>query len=61
VAYAITNEERLQFGHELHFQYSAASLCAIEQAHIETQWRLITFEDNVNNNFDNLLQKMDAA
>jgi hypothetical protein len=61
VAYAITNEERLQFGHELHFQYSAASLCAIEQAHIETQRHLITFEDNVNNNFDNLLQKMDAA
>jgi hypothetical protein len=61
VAYAITNEERLQFGHKLHFQYSTASLCAIEQAHIETQWRLITFEDNVNNNFDNLLQKMDAA
>jgi hypothetical protein len=37
VAYAITNEEWLQFGHELHFQYSAASLCTIEQAHIETQ------------------------
>jgi hypothetical protein len=61
VAYAITNEEQLRFGHELHFQYSAASLCAIEQAHIEIQWCLITFEDNVNNNFDNLLQKMDAA
>jgi hypothetical protein len=61
VAYSVTNEEQLQFGHELHFQYSTASLCAIEQAHIEIQWRLITFEDNVNNNFDNLLQKMDAA
>jgi hypothetical protein len=51
----------MQFGHELHFQYSAASLCAIEVAHIEIQWRLITLEDNINNNFDNLLQKMDAA
>jgi hypothetical protein len=61
VAYAITNEEQLRFGHQLHFQYSATSLCAIEQAHIEIQRRLITFEDNVNNNFDNLLQKMDAA
>jgi hypothetical protein len=30
VAYAITNEEQLHFGHEPHFQYSAASLCAIE-------------------------------
>jgi hypothetical protein len=47
VAYAITNEEQLQFGHEHHFQYSAASLCAIEQAHIEIQRRLITFEGNV--------------
>jgi hypothetical protein len=61
VAYAVTNEEQLQFGHELHFQYSAASLCAIEQAHIEIQRRLMTFEDNINSNFDNLLQKMDAA
>jgi hypothetical protein len=61
VVHAVLNEEQLRFGHELHFQYSAASLCAIEQAHIEIQRRLITFEDNVNNNFDNLLQKMDAA
>jgi hypothetical protein len=61
VAYAITNRERLQFGHELHFQYSAASLCAVEQAHVETQRCLITLEENVNNNFDKLLQKMDAA
>jgi hypothetical protein len=61
VAYAITNEEQLRFRHELHFQYSATSLCAIEQAHIEIQRCLITFEDNVNSNFDNLLQKMDAA
>jgi hypothetical protein len=46
---------------ENHFQYSAASLCAIEQAHIEIQWHLNSFEDRVDNNFDKLLQKMDAA
>jgi hypothetical protein len=28
---------------------------------VKIQWRLITLEDNINNNFDNLLQKMDAA
>jgi chromosome segregation ATPase len=61
VTHAILHEEQMQFGHELHFQYSAASLCAIEAAHIEIQRRLITLEDNINNNFDNLLQKMDAA
>jgi hypothetical protein len=61
VPHAILHEERMQFGHELHFQYSAASLCSIEVAHIEIQRRLTTLEDNINNNFDNLLQKMDAA
>jgi hypothetical protein len=61
IAYAMVNEEQLRFGHELHFQYSTASLYAIEQAHIEIQWCLITFADNVNNNFDNMLQKMDVA
>jgi regulator of replication initiation timing len=43
------------------FHYSAASLCTIEQAHIETQQHLTKFEDNVYNSFDNLLQKMDTA
>jgi hypothetical protein len=61
VTHAVLHEERMQFGHELHFQYSAASLCGIEVAHIEIQRRLTTLEDNINNNFDNLLQKMDAA
>jgi regulator of replication initiation timing len=46
---------------EVIYHYSAASLCAIEQAHIETQLCLAKLEDNVNNNFDKLLQKMDAA
>jgi hypothetical protein len=46
---------------ENHFQYSAASLCTVEQAHIEIQWHLNSFEDRVNNNFDKLLQKVDAA
>jgi hypothetical protein len=51
----------LECGPEVIYHYSAASLCAVEQAHIETQLRLTRFEDNVNNNFDKLLQKMDAA
>jgi hypothetical protein len=46
---------------EVIYHYSAASLCAIEQAHIETQLRLTKLEDNVNNNFNKLLQKMDVA
>jgi hypothetical protein len=46
---------------EVIYHDSAASLCAVEQAHIETQLRLTKLEDNVNNNFDKLLQKMDAA
>jgi hypothetical protein len=46
---------------ENHFQYSAASQCAVEQAHIEIQWHLNSFKDRVKNNFDKLLQKMDAA
>jgi hypothetical protein len=48
-------------GPENHFQYSTASLCAVEQAHIEIQWHLHSFEDRVNNNFHKLLQQMDAA
>jgi hypothetical protein len=47
-------------GPEAIFHYSAASLCAIEQAHTEIQRCLATFEDNVYNSVDNLLQKMDA-
>jgi hypothetical protein len=61
ITHAIPHEERMQFGHELHCQYSAASLCGIEVAHIEIQRCLTTLEDNINNNFDNLLHKMDAA
>jgi hypothetical protein len=55
-------------GPENHFQYSAASLCAVEQANIEIQCRLTTFEDNVYNSFhgvfgrlDSLLTKMDTV
>jgi hypothetical protein len=51
-----------------HFQYSAASLCAIDQANIEIQWRLTTFEDNVWDSFhamfgrlNSLLMKMDTV
>jgi hypothetical protein len=51
----------MNYGPQNQFQYSAASLCAIEQAHNEIQWRLTTIDDNVYNSFDNLLQEMDAA
>jgi hypothetical protein len=51
-----------------HSQYSAASLCAVEQANIEIQRRLTTFEDNVYNSFhavfgrlNSLLTKMDTV
>jgi hypothetical protein len=51
-----------------HFQYSAASLCAIDQANIEIQWCITTFEDNVWDSFhamfgrlDSLLTKMDTV
>jgi hypothetical protein len=54
-------DDPIDYRPENHFQYSAASLCAVEQANIEIQWHLTTFEDNVYNNFDNLLQKMNAA
>jgi hypothetical protein len=57
----VLHDEPIDFGSDNHFQYSAASLCAVEQANIEIQWRLTIFEDNVYNDFDNLLQKMDAA
>jgi hypothetical protein len=55
-------------GPENHFQCSAASLCAVEQANIEIQWRLTTFDDNVYNSFhavfgrlESLLTKMDTV
>jgi hypothetical protein len=51
----------IDFGPEKHFQYSAASLCAAEEVNAEIQLCLNTFEDNVYNSFDNLLQKMDTA
>jgi hypothetical protein len=51
----------IDYGPGNHFQYSAASLCAVEQAHIEIQRHLHSFEERVNGNFDKLLQKMDAA
>jgi hypothetical protein len=51
----------IDYGPGNHFQYSAASLCAVEQAHIETQRHLHSFEERINSNFDKLLQKMDAA
>jgi hypothetical protein len=51
-----------------HFQYSAASLCAIDQANTEMQRRLTTFEDNIYNSFhavfgrlNSLLTKMDTV
>jgi hypothetical protein len=46
---------------EVIYYYSAVSLCSVEQAYIETQLCLTKLEDNVNNNFDKLLQMMDAA
>jgi hypothetical protein len=53
---------------ENHFQYSAASLCAIDQANSEIQRRNTTFEDNIYNSFhavfgrlDSLLTKMDTV
>jgi hypothetical protein len=53
---------------EKHFQYSAASLCAIDQANIEIQRCLTTFEDNVYNSFhavfgrlNSLLTKLDTV
>jgi hypothetical protein len=46
---------------EVIYHYSAVSLCAVEQAHIETQLCLTKLEDNVNNDFNKLLQRMDAA
>jgi hypothetical protein len=57
----IVHDAPLDCSPEVIYHYSAASLCAVEQAHIKTQLRLAKFEDNVYNNFDKLLQKMDAA
>jgi hypothetical protein len=57
----IVHEAPLDCSPKVIYHYSAASLCTIEQAHIETQLCLTEFEDNVYNNFDKLLHKMDAA
>jgi hypothetical protein len=57
----IVHDAPLDCSPEAMYHYSAASLCAIEQAHTEIQWCLAVFEYNVHNNFDQLLQKMDAA
>jgi hypothetical protein len=57
----IVHDAPMDCGPEAIFHCSAASLCAVEQAHTEIQRCLATFEDNVYNSFDNLLQKMDAA
>jgi uncharacterized coiled-coil protein SlyX len=46
---------------EVIYHYCAMSLYTVEQAHIETQLRHAKLEDNVNNNFNKLLQKLDAA
>jgi hypothetical protein len=61
VVNTIVYDDPIDCGPETHFQYSAATLCAIDQANIEIQWHLTTFKDNVYNSFDNLLQKMDTA
>jgi regulator of replication initiation timing len=57
----IVHDGPLDCSPEAIYHYTAASLCAIEQAHIETQLHLAKIEDNVYNNFDKLFQKMDAA
>jgi hypothetical protein len=57
----IVHDAPLHCSPEVIYHYSAASLCAVEQAHIDTQLRLTKSEDNVYNNLDTLLQKMDAA
>jgi hypothetical protein len=57
----IVHNDLIDCSPENHFQYSTTSLCIVEQANIKIQWHLTTFEDNVYNTFDKLLQKMDAA
>jgi hypothetical protein len=68
VVNTILHDAPMDGGPEKHFQYSTASLCAIDQANIEIQWRLTTFEDNVWDSFhamfgrlDSLLTKMDTV
>jgi hypothetical protein len=43
-----------------HFQYSAASLCAIDHANIEIQRRITTFEDNVWDSFHAMFSRLDS-
>jgi ABC-type Zn2+ transport system substrate-binding protein/surface adhesin len=64
----VLHDVPMDCGPENHFQYSAASLCAVEQANIEIQRCLTTFEDNVYNSFhdvfgrlDSILTKMDTV
>jgi hypothetical protein len=45
---------------ENHFQYSAASLCAIDHANIEIQRHLTTFADNVFNSFHGVFGRLDS-
>jgi hypothetical protein len=47
-------------GPENHFQYSAASLCTIEQAHIEIQWHITTFKDNIYNSFHAVFSRLNS-
>jgi hypothetical protein len=61
VVNTIIHNTPLDCSPEVIYHYAAASLCAVEQAYIETQLHLAKLEDNVNNNFDKLLQKVDAA
>jgi hypothetical protein len=68
VVNTILHDAPMDGGPEKHFQYSAASLCAIDQANVEIQRRLTTFEDNVYNSFhavfgrlDSLIMKMDTV
>jgi hypothetical protein len=68
VVNTVLHDAPMDGGPEKHFQYSAASLCAIDQANIEIQQRLTTFEDNVWDSIhdmfgrlDSLLTKMDTV
>jgi hypothetical protein len=64
----VLHDVPMDCGPQNHFQYSAARVCTVEQANIEIQWRLTTFEDNVYGSFhavfgrvDSLLTKMDTV
>jgi hypothetical protein len=68
VVNTILHDAAMDGSPENHFQYSTASLCAVDQANIEIQRRLTTIEDNIYNSFhavfsrlDSLLTKMDTV